>query len=269
MAISSLFLFPSQTSLFVTLMSIINMLSLITAGYMELSGKNKQYAKFFDANISTNSRDDADTKLSSRNGMLVFYTPSFLIALVSFIVFTRQDLRFSMIVYVLIIHFLKRILEVLFVHNFSGSMMLDAAKTIGLSYSISTATMIYAQYLCQECPDQPYVDLKYIGLGLFLIGVTGNFYHHNILSNLRKKGSKDYKIPKGGLFELVICPHYFFEIVEFIGVFCISQTTFTLCFTVGTMFLLIGRSHATRKWYVTKFGSKFSKDVKAIIPYVF
>lgn len=147
-------------------------------------------------------------------------------------------------------------------------MMLNAVTTISLSYTVSTATMIYAQYLCQESP-KPYVDLKYFGVGMFFIGITGNFYDHIILSNLRKKGDREYKIPKGGLFELVICAHYFFEILEFIGVSCISQTTFTLCFTLGTIFILIGRSHATRKWYVIKFGEKFHNDVKAIIPYVF
>ena len=156
----------------------------------------------------------------------------------------------------------------LFVHKFSGSMMVESAITIGLSYGVSSVTMIYAQYLSQESLE-PTFDLKYVGLAMFLTGISGNFYHHYILSTLRKKGDKEYKIPKGGLFHLVICPHYMFEIVEFVGVFCICQTGFTLCFTLGTVFLLIGRSYATRKWYVTKFGGKFSKNVKALIPYVF
>ncbi|KVI09317.1 hypothetical protein Ccrd_012308 [Cynara cardunculus var. scolymus] len=189
--------------------------------------------------------------------MLLFYTPSFLMGLASFVIFNHQDLRFVMVVYVLTIHFFKRILE-----------MLDAAITIGLSYAVSTATMIYAQYISQESP-KPSIDLKYVGLGMFLIGITGNFYHHYILSNLRKKGEREYKIPKGGLFGLVICPHYLFEIIEFIGVSFISQTTFAFCFVVGTTFLLMGRSHATRKWYASKFEEEFCKDIKALIPYLF
>nr|GEW68170.1 very-long-chain enoyl-CoA reductase-like [Tanacetum cinerariifolium] len=266
MLASSLFIFSS--SILVTIMSIVNLLGLVMSGYMEMSGNNKQYAKFFDANASNISKHDEEHKLPSRNGMLVFYTPAFVVGVVAFTFFPHHDTRFVMVIYVLTIHFLKRILEVLFVHKFSGSMMLNAAITIGVSYAVSTTTMIYDQYLSQESPD-PSIDLKYIGLGIFLIGITGNFYHHYILSNLRKKGNKEYKIPKGGLFDLVICAHYFFEIVEFIGVACISQTISSFCITIGTVLLLMGRSHATRKWYVMKFGGKFRKDIKAVIPYIF
>ncbi|PPS03345.1 hypothetical protein GOBAR_AA17324 [Gossypium barbadense] len=34
-----------------------------------------------------------------------------------------------------------------------------------------------------------------------VLRICGNFYHHCILSKLRTKGGKEYKIPKGGLFE--------------------------------------------------------------------
>nr|XP_043633789.1 very-long-chain enoyl-CoA reductase-like [Erigeron canadensis] len=265
---SSMFLFPTASSLLVTIMSIINLLSLTAAGYMEMSGKNKQYAKFCDSNASKNPKDDKNFHLKSKNGMLLFYTPSYVVAIASLAIFPHQNLRFLMVLYAITIHFFKRIVEVMFVHKFSGSMMLDAATTIGLSYAVSISTVIYAQYLSMEFPE-PCMDLKYIGLAMFLVGIVGNFYHHYILSNLRKNGDKAYKIPKGGLFDLVICPHYLFEIVGFIGVLCIAQTMSMFCYTLGTIFLLMGRSHATRKWYVSKFGEKFPKDVKAIIPHLF
>ncbi|XP_023767612.1 uncharacterized protein LOC111916224 isoform X2 [Lactuca sativa] len=264
----SLFLFPSTPSLFINAMSIFNLLALITSGYMEMIGKNKQYAKFCDASDLNKRKDKEKRKLPSRIGMLVFYTPSFFVGLVSFAVFQHQDPRFVMVIFVLTIHFFKRILEVLFIHKFSGYMMLSVSITIGLSYGVSIATMIYAQYLSQES-SEPFFDLKYVGLGMFLIGISGNFYHHCILSSLRKEADREYKIPKGGLFHFVICPHYMFEIVEFIGVSCICQTGFSFCFTLGTVFLLMGRSYATRKWYVSKFGGRFGKDVKALIPYLF
>ncbi|KAL8193082.1 hypothetical protein R6Q57_026986 [Mikania cordata] len=267
MEIFSLFLFPSP-SLFVTTMSVLNLLSLTTSGYMEMNGKQAQYAKFFYADSSKKPKNEENRKLLSRNGMLVFYTPSFIVCLVALIILPHQYLRFSLVEYVLTVHFLKRILEVLFVHKFSGFMMANASIMIGVSYCISTATMIYAQYLSQGSPE-PSVDLKYVGLAVFLIGISGNFYHHCILAGLRKTGDREYKIPKGGLFDLIICPHYFFEIMEFIGVSCISQTKFTLCFTLGTMLLLMGRSHSTREWYVSKFGKNFRSDIKAVIPYLF
>jgi len=103
---------------------------------------------------------------------------------------------------------------------------------------------------------------------LFLIGISGNFYHHYLLSKLRGEGEREYRIPKGGLFELVICPHYLFEIIGFLGISFISQTSYAISFTLGSIFYLMGRSYATRKWYLSKF-EDFSEDVKALIPYAF
>ncbi|MFS7957406.1 putative 3-oxo-5-alpha-steroid 4-dehydrogenase (NADP(+)) [Helianthus anomalus] len=287
-------LFPPPSSLFVTAMSILSCLSLAHGGYMETKDKHIQYSKFFNVANSKKPTKDQEIKLASRNGMLLLYTPAFLVGLVSFVAFRGRDLRLLMVVSSLIIHYFKRLVEVklfenrsihaccfhcffcastlliqvLLVHKYSGYMALEAAIPITLSYTISTATMIYAQYL-SEAYVEPLVDLKYVGATLFLIGITGNFYHHWILSNLRNKGDREYKIPNGGLFNLVICPHYLFEILEFIGIACISQTMYSVSFTIGTICYLFGRSLATREWYVLKFGEKFNKDVKALIPYIF
>ncbi|KAJ9540079.1 hypothetical protein OSB04_026585 [Centaurea solstitialis] len=261
----SLLLFPPPSSIYVTTMSILSCASLANGGYMEIKGKHMQYSKFFDA---VTASKDREIKLPSRIGMLIAYTPAFLAGLLAYVVLPYRDQRILTLVSVLIVHFFKRVVEVLFVHKYSGSMALDAAIPIGLSYLISTMTMIYAQYLSQEFRE-PAIDLKHVGIALFVIGIVGSFYHHNILSNLRKKGDREYRIPKGGLFDLVICPHYLFEIIEFIGVSCIAQTLYALFFTLGTMFYLMGRSYATREWYRSKFGEKFHKDVKALFPYTF
>ena len=161
-------------------------------------------------------------------------------------------------------------------------MAISSAILISLSYFSSTANLIYFHYNKLLYPTQgsidhldhenqpPLIDMKYTGVVLFLLGISGNFYHHFLLSKLRKKGEeeKSYKIPKGGLFGLVICPHYLFEIIEFLGISFISQTLFGYFFTIGTIFYLMGRSYATRKWYISKF-EDFPKDVKALIPFVF
>ncbi|RWV89150.1 hypothetical protein GW17_00048716 [Ensete ventricosum] len=148
-------------------------------------------------------------------------------------------------------------------------MMVDTAIPISLGYFLNTVCMIYAQYLTQGGVPEPAVDLKYAGVVLFLVGITGNFYHHYLLSKLReKKGDKRYRIPKGGLFRLVVCPHYLFEILGFVGVSLISQTVFAFSVAAGTVFYLMGRSYATRRWYLSKF-QDFPKQVKALIPYVY
>ncbi|PHU00289.1 hypothetical protein BC332_30076 [Capsicum chinense] len=156
---------------------------------------------------------------------------------------------------------------VLFVHKYSGSIDIEATIVISSSYFLSTVTMIYCQHLTQGLPE-PSIDLKYGGFIIFLVGIIGNFYRHILLSNLRTKGEKDYKIPQGGLFDFAICPHYLFGILIFVGISCTSQTLYAISFTLGTTLYLMGRSIATGRWYKLKFDD-FPNDIKALIPYIF
>ncbi|XP_004516219.1 uncharacterized protein [Cicer arietinum] len=263
------FLFPPPPSLFVTAMSVISFVSLANAGFGEVRGKHLNYSKFWNANSNNNKNATGkkDMKLSSKTGMLLLYTPAFLAGAASFWIFPHQSFRSTILQSSVTFHFFKRLVEVLFVHKYSGSMALDSAIPITLSYFLSAATMIYTQQLTLDLPE-PQINLLYPGIVLFVVGVIGNFYHHYLLSKLRGKGEKEYKIPKGGLFGFVICPHYLFEIIEFYGFSFISQTLYALSFTIGTTFYLLGRSYATRRWYLSKF-EDFPKNVKAIIPFLF
>ncbi|KAK1287440.1 Polyprenol reductase 1 [Acorus calamus] len=244
-------------------MSAISLVSLANAGVAEVRGRHLQYSKFWDS-----QPNKVGIKISSRAGMFALYAPAAIAGLVSFgFPAVAASPRGWLLSLALSVHFLKRVFEVLFVHQYSGAMILDSVIPISLSYFLSTVTAIYAQYLTQGLPE-PEVDLKYAGIALFLLGISGNFYHHLILSKLRNKDDKGYKIPKGGLFGLVICPHYLFEIIDFVGISCISQTLYVLSFTLGTVLYLMGRSYATRRWYLSKFPN-FPKNVKALIPFVF
>ncbi|KAK8474357.1 hypothetical protein V6N11_070364 [Hibiscus sabdariffa] len=109
------------------------------------------------------------------------------------------------------------VLEIRGIHKYSGDMALDSTIIISVSYFFLSLSLIYTHILNQQLPE-PSIDLKYPGIVLFLIGIGSNFYHHCLLSKLRAEGGRDYKIPKGGLFGLVICPHYLFEILGLMGI---------------------------------------------------
>ncbi|KAI3979884.1 hypothetical protein MKX01_042538 [Papaver californicum] len=251
-------------------MSVISLIALANFGFSEFKGKHLNYSKFWNAG---NNSKTVKVVLSSRTGMLILYAPACIASAISFwLCFNSHYLRFLLVSSALAFHFFKRVIEVLFVHKYSGGMVLDSTIVISLSYFFSTVNMIYNQHLLQGVPD-PEIDLKFIGTALFLVSIVGNFYHHCILSNLRKVKSgggsdKGYKIPKGGLFGVVICPHYLFEILIFIGISLMSQSLYPISFTVGTTCYLTGRSYVTRKWYLTKFPD-FPKHVKTLIPFVF
>ncbi|KAK3003519.1 hypothetical protein RJ639_018194 [Escallonia herrerae] len=138
--------YPPPPSLFVTAMSV------ISAGCITgQCGYSKFWHVVASQSLSTGTahQQQKQIKLSGRTGMLILYTPAFLV----------EGIRFTLLTSALTIHFFKRVFEVLFVHKYSGSMALDTAIIIGLSYFLSTATMIYAQYLSRGFSDLP-IDLK-------------------------------------------------------------------------------------------------------------
>ncbi|MFX6536200.1 hypothetical protein ABTG41_18390, partial [Acinetobacter baumannii] len=197
------------------------------AGLMEIRGKHFQYSqKLSNGSNSIEEKEKKKAKVvPSKTGMIVLYTPAFLAGVLSFFIFPigAADLRFTLVRLAVTAHFCKRVLEVLFLHKFSGSMNIKDMIAISLSYFTFSAMTIYAQYLTTSL-SEPIIDLKYVGVSMFLLGIGGNFYHHYLLSKLRTSGDKQYKIPQGGLFGIVICPHYLFEIIGFWGMSCISQT---------------------------------------------
>ncbi|KAL1828092.1 hypothetical protein ACET3Z_006504 [Daucus carota] len=249
-------------------MTVISGAASVIAGLVEIKGKSMQYSKFFNTNNKNVEASNTKViKFSGRNGMILAYAPAFVASAASVAFMQDKGLRFTLVTSALAFHFFKRLFEVIFIHKYSGSMPIDTAIFISAGYFLSSLSLIYSQHLCGEFAE-PIVDLKYAGLTIFLVGVVGNFYHHYLLSKLRKEGEKQYKIPRGGLFHLVICPHYLFEILGFVGISCISQTVYGLSFAAGTICYLTGRSFATRKWYLSKF-EDFPNDVKALIPYIF
>jgi very-long-chain enoyl-CoA reductase len=268
------FIFTPPPNLFVTAMSVVSVVALAIIGFLEINGHHLQYSKFWNVNSNEGNstlsriRRPLQVRISSRIGMLILYTPAILAGLVSFAIFPNDSFRFLLVKAALTLHFLKRDFDVLFIHKYSGGMILDSVLLITSSYTMATITMLYAQNLTQGISN-PSIDLVYPGILLFLVGIIGNFFHHISLSKLRENGDRvQYKIPRGGMFDFVICPHYLFEILIFVGIAFISQTLYAFCFVIGTTIYLIGRSYATRRWYLSKFDD-FPKNVKALIPFVF
>ncbi|XP_022968321.1 3-oxo-5-alpha-steroid 4-dehydrogenase 1-like [Cucurbita maxima] len=259
------FVFAPPPSLFLNVVTVVIPVVVAMLGLSEARGRHLQYSKFWNANSAPKSLEKF--KLPSWLGMLLAYTPALLAGVLSLWFFPNEDRRTLLLKSALTLHFLKRDLEVLFVHKYSSKMVFDTAIIISSSYFSSTALMIYTQHLSKALPE-PSIDLKNIGLALFLIGIIGNFYHHFLLSKTRKQGETGYRIPQGGLFNTVICPHYLFEIIEYFGFAFISQTFFSLSFAFGTAFYLAGRSSATKRWYASKF-EDFPNHIKALLPFVF
>lgn len=107
-----------------------------------------------------------------------------------------------------------------------------------------------------------------VGAALFVAGLLTHVLSDRGLRRLRAPGEVDYKLPRGGLFDLVASPNYFGEIVEWTGWALACWSLAGLAFALFTMANLVPRAHAHRKWYVATFPD-YPSERKRIIPFFY
>jgi protein-S-isoprenylcysteine O-methyltransferase Ste14 len=105
-----------------------------------------------------------------------------------------------------------------------------------------------------------------IGLIMFLGGFILNITSDNILLNLRKPGETGYKIPQGGMFKYVSCPHYLGEMIEWAGFAIMTWSLPGLAYAIIVVVPLFGQARNAHQWYLDKFGDEYPKNRKAIFP---
>uniref|UniRef100_A0A671ME65 Very-long-chain enoyl-CoA reductase-like n=1 Tax=Sinocyclocheilus anshuiensis TaxID=1608454 RepID=A0A671ME65_9TELE len=136
-------------------------------------------------------------------------------------------------------HYMKRILETLFVHRFShGTMPFRNIFKICSYYWCSAAWMAY--YINHPLYTPPYYGEKQVkaALGIFLFCQLGSFSIHMALRNLKLPGCKTKKIPYPTknpftwIFALVSCPNYTYEMGSWLGFTLMTQCVPVLFFTV-------------------------------------
>lgn len=163
-------------------------------------------------------------------------------------------------------HFVKRELETLFVHQFSKGTMPLRNIFKNCAYYWSFAFLV-GYYINRPDFSPPATPIVYLSLIAYILCELGNLNCHIILKNLRRPGTRDRKIPRGFLFELVSCPNYTFEIAAWL-----SFTVMTWSFA-PLLFALVGAGQMT-VWAMDKhraYRREFSDYPrrKIIFPYVF
>jgi protein-S-isoprenylcysteine O-methyltransferase Ste14 len=106
-----------------------------------------------------------------------------------------------------------------------------------------------------------------VGAGLFLSGWAINLWADTVLLRLRKPGETGYKIPRGGLYELVACPNYLGEILEWTGWAVLTWSLPGLAFALYTAANVGPRAASHLAWYREKF-PEYPRERKALIPFV-
>lgn len=117
-------------------------------------------------------------------------------------------------------------------------------------------------------PENWFSDPRFIiGSIIFVAGLILNWVSDTTLINLRKPGETGYKIPKGGMFNLISCPNLLGELIEWTGFAILTWSLPGLAFWVWTFANLVPRAISHHKWYKEKFTDYPSKR-KAIFPFI-
>lgn len=187
--------------------------------------------------------------------------------------------------YLVLLHFLKRELETLFVHRFSNATMplfnlFKNSSHYWLLSGFNLAFFIYAQnpvQLASAGPIQKFIfhvnsfssSINYLLVAAWVFAETSNLITHIKLAGLRTTDSKAYVIPKGYGFDLLVCPNYFFESLGwFIFSILVGNWSAWVFFAVGTGQMYIW-AVARRKKYLKTFGDDFKKLKRAVyIPFL-
>lgn len=211
-------------------------------------------------------------KLSTRTAMLIIYTPALIVYILGFMANMGLNTVYTAYHILLLIavagHFLKRDLEVLFVHRYSRTMGWRTTVFIALLYFLvsfiaHSEHQIKTPRLLGESLSGPAL---YFGFAVYLISQAMNFYHHLILRKLRKDPTDaGYRIPNRGLFRYVTCPHYLFEITAWAGIALMSRSLAMWGVFWIMAGYLAGRSRQTYKWYRDNVPD-YPESRRALIP---
>ncbi|CAO1619495.1 unnamed protein product [Parajaminaea phylloscopi] len=175
-----------------------------------------------------------------------------------------------------ILHYLKREAETLFVHRFSSATMplFNIFKNSAHYWILSGVFLAGAVYrpalgakaLSGTIQENP-AFLTACAV-VWTLAQLGNFQSHMILRGLRSAGGRERKIPRGGAFELVSCPNYFFETVAWVAFTALTLSPASALFaavSVGQMVLWAIKKHRN---YKKEFGKDYPRR-KVMFPFVF
>lgn len=107
-----------------------------------------------------------------------------------------------------------------------------------------------------------------VGLGVFAAGLALNLWSDAQLRRLRRPGTEDgYALPRGGAFELVSCPNYLGEILEWCGWALATWSLAGLAFAAYTIGNLGPRALSHHRWYRSRFPD-YPPRRRALVPFL-
>ncbi|KAI9335851.1 3-oxo-5-alpha-steroid 4-dehydrogenase-domain-containing protein [Zopfochytrium polystomum] len=171
------------------------------------------------------------------------------------------------------VHFLKREYETIFIHRFSNDTMplRNLPKNCFHYWVLSGALMGYFVYqpgFTGGVVGSIHLDALPFIVGMFVYAEVSNLITHMILSDLRPPGSKVRNIPFGYGFTYVTCPNYFYECMAWLCVAIVNGSLATYFFFVVSFVQMYIWALKKHKRYLKEFGDKYPKNRKVMVPFL-
>lgn len=176
----------------------------------------------------------------------------------------------TLVMWLVVMHFVKRELETMFVHRFSAATMpvrniFKNSAHYWLLAGANIAAWAYAPSAPTAKPANPL--LMYAGIALYTIGELGNLSAHLTLRGLRSSGGAERGIPQGALFKIVTCPNYMMETLSWIGVWLASALSWSvIAFAAVSVAQMAVWAKKKESRYRKEFGDKYKKKRFTMLP---
>lgn len=184
-----------------------------------------------------------------------------------------------LLLFLLWVHSLRRLLECCFVSVFSDGVIHVVQYLFGLMYYIVLGlTALSSEHLVNRDSGSLFSQLTWChvtGCPLFVLASMLQHQSMVLLARLRtgKSGNIEtlvHKMPTGGWFELVSCPHYFAELLIYISL-CVVSGGLSLTWWLVVFYVFFNQALAAQlchDLYKSKY-ELYPKQRKAFIPFVF
>jgi len=170
------------------------------------------------------------------------------------------------------IHYVKRLLETIFVHRFSHATMpiMNLFKNCSYYWGF---TAYVAYHVNHPLFTSPCMIQVYGGLAAFILSELGNLSIHINLRNLRPPGTNLRKIPVAdsnpltALFNFVSCPNYTYEFLAWLSFSVMTSCLPAYLFAAAGMYQMTMWALGKHRNYKKEF-KDYPKNRKAIIPFI-
>ena len=167
-------------------------------------------------------------------------------------------------------HFIKRVLESMFIHVFSRQTMPLKNLAINCTYYWIIFGVSVGYSIFNKGYEEPTFLplLRYFFFFIFICAELKNLRCHVILRDLRSNDPENRGIPFGEGFEFVSCANYFWEIMAWISFSIFVNHWSAYIFTICGFYILRIWALKKHKEYLKSFGDKYPKNRKAFIPFL-